>query len=227
MKHLFLLLALSLSVLTASAADTPEDVFWQSVSKTDLAEEYRLYLEQFPKGKYVAEAWRRIGRLEVTPPKPIALIAERYRDNGDGTVTDVTTKLQWMRCAMGQTWTGAMCSGEPSKHNWEQARGLRNNFASHADWRLPTIDELKTLVYCSSGKPATWSKEGKGCDGDYRRPTLVDEAFPNTPNSFFWSGSPLAYDSNDAWGVYFGNGGANGYYLRSSLNSVRLVRGGQ
>lgn len=38
------------------------------------------------------------------PQKP--LIEGRYRDHGDGTVTDVQTGRQWMRCSLRQTWQG-------------------------------------------------------------------------------------------------------------------------
>ncbi len=64
MKHLLLIMALGLFALMAIAADTPEDGFWKSVKKSDVAEEYRLYVEQYPKGKYLGEAWRRIGQIE-------------------------------------------------------------------------------------------------------------------------------------------------------------------
>ncbi len=40
------------------------------------------------------------------------LLGGRYRDNGDGTVTDVETGLQWMRCSLGQKWKGSTCVGE-------------------------------------------------------------------------------------------------------------------
>ncbi|MEI6871170.1 MAG: hypothetical protein WCL08_02705, partial [Verrucomicrobiota bacterium] len=40
----------------------------------------------------------------VAPPPVEVLLAGRYRDNGDGTVTDATTSLQWMRCSLGQEW---------------------------------------------------------------------------------------------------------------------------
>jgi hypothetical protein len=49
----------------AYAADTPEDIFWQSVRKSNLAEEYRLYTEQYPRGKYLEDARRRIATLEA------------------------------------------------------------------------------------------------------------------------------------------------------------------
>jgi hypothetical protein len=227
MKHILFILTLGLFALMAIAADTPEDGFWKSVSKSDVVEEYRLYIEQFPKGKYLGEAWRRVGRLEAQQDeksKQQPLIAGRYRDNGNGTVTDVATKLQWMRCAMGQKWTGSMCQGTARLYKWEEARQLSNDFAGHSDWRLPKIEELRSLAYCSSGTPKTWS-EGETCKGDFQRPTIIDEAFPNAPSSGFWSGSADASLSNFAWGVNFGIGYASDYG-RNYNDSVRLVRGG-
>ena len=50
--------------------------------------------------------------------------------------------------------------------------------------------------------------------------------FPEAPSSYFWSGSPYAFSSNDAWYVLFAYGYA--YVNPRSYNySVRLVRGGQ
>jgi TPR repeat protein len=42
-----------------------EDVFWKSVTNGNVVEEYEAYLTQYPKGKYVAEARRRIRLLEA------------------------------------------------------------------------------------------------------------------------------------------------------------------
>jgi hypothetical protein len=141
--------------------------------------------------------------LDITGP---SLIAERYRDNDDGTVTDLITGLQWKRCAEGQTWTGATCSGDASSHNCETACGLSSHFAGHSDWRLPTIDELKTLVYCSSGQPKMWNDSGElECQGIYNSPTIQTEAFPNTPRSSFWSSSPYI-GRTYVWDVGFRSG---------------------
>ena len=225
MKHFLFILALGLFAISAIAADTPEDIFWTSVTRSDVVEDYRLYVEQSPKGTYLGEAWRRIGRAEANVAKPAPLIAERYKNNGDGTVTDIITKLQWMRCSMGQSWNGSTCLGKTNEYKWEEARQLSSNFAGYTDWRLPKIEELRSLAYCSSGKPKTWS-EGEMCEGDFQLPTIIVEAFPNTPSSYFWSGSPYAGSSNLAWGVSFSVGGA--YYVsRYGSDSVRLVRGGQ
>ena len=49
----------------AHATDTPEDIFWNSVSRTNLVEEYQLYVEQYPKGKYLKEARKRMRQFEA------------------------------------------------------------------------------------------------------------------------------------------------------------------
>jgi hypothetical protein len=175
-----------------------------------------------------------------------ALIAGRYQDKGDGTVTDVKTKLMWMRCSVGQTWTGSTCSGDAETFLWAGAKKQTANFAGHSDWRIPTIEELRTLVYCSNGKPDYFNqgKPGReeyeaqgrpdgfdlGCQGepgkDHQTPAIAQSVFPNTPSLWFWSGSPYASNSNYAWNVGF-NYGYDYNYDRYYFRYVRLVRGGQ
>jgi hypothetical protein len=147
-----------------------------------------------------------------------SIINGRYFDLGDGTVLDIQTGLQWMRCALGQTWTGATCDGAAKKYNWYAAHSavkeLNTNggYAGQCDWRLPSIDELKMLIV------------------ENQKPTIDQQAFPNTPSSLFWSGSPDAYNSDIAWVVnfYYGNAGNAGNAVnRGDNNHVRLVRGGQ
>jgi hypothetical protein len=81
-------------------------------------------------------------------------------------------------------------------------------------------------VYCSSGQPKTWNNSGKICEGGYEKPTIQAAAFPNTPSSYFWSGSPYAGNTDYAWVVGFNDGDAVGSY-RYGGRHVRLVRGGQ
>ena len=68
---------------------------------------------------------------------------ERYLDNGDGTVTDPETGLQWMRCSLGQTWNGGNCLGEAQSYTWDEAMTSADElnqgggYAGYRDWRMP------------------------------------------------------------------------------------------
>ena len=169
----------------------------------------------------------------VSPPHIAEVfIAGRYLDNGDGTVTDATTNLQWMRFSLGQEWKRGTCLGEAKRYKWQEAMEAANNlnrsasYARQRDWRLPTKEELLSIVFCSSGLPKIWNDTGKRCEGDYDRATIEQQAFPNTPSSYFWSGSPYADVSGSAWFVDFYDGSAYDSY-RYHYHHVRLVRGGQ
>ena len=145
-----------------------------------------------------------------------------YIDNRDGTITDTKTGLMWKRCSEGLS--GENCEeGEIEKYTWYDAvKRFKNiEYAGYTDWRLPTIDELKTLLYCSEGK----DKEGD-CNDGFEYPTINQQAFPNTEAWLYWSGSPYAYYSDFAWYVsfYYGYSYAN---ARNYSYPVRLVRGEQ
>ena len=143
-----------------------------------------------------------------------ALAGKTYSDNSDGTVTDPTTGLTWMRCSMGQTWAGSTCSGTASTYNWDQAVALTGavSFSGQGDWRLPNIRELQTIV-----------------DRSHAYPAIDIAAFPDSPIAYFWSSSSYADGSDHVWSVSFGGGhsGTAGGYLKSDLFAVRMVRGGQ
>ena len=143
----------------------------------------------------------------ITP----ALAGKTYSDNDDGTVTDPTTGLVWMRCSMGQTWNGTTCTGKASAYTFDQANALTGTltFAGQSDWRVPNIRELQTIV-----------------DRTVFNPAIDSVVFPAAPSSSYWSGSPYAAGSSNAWHISFGLGNVYDGY-RSSPRNVRLVRGGQ
>ncbi len=131
-----------------------------------------------------------------------------FIDNQDGTVTHKTTGLTWMRCALGQAWTGSTCSGEASFYSYDQAVSLNRSFAGKSGWRLPNIAELQTIV-----------------EREKTRPAINSALFPNTPSNGFWSSSPHVDDASYAWGV--GRSDRPDFYKRYINFPVRLVRASQ
>ena len=218
-------------------------IAWQSAEKCGTAACFRAYLEDYPKGRYARMARARLEPKSESESRPKAaerpsppsrpvqtLLANRYRDHGDGTVTDVKTRLQWMRCSLGQTWQGGTCVGEAKTYSWQAALDAANtlrmgSYAGYRDWRVPTREELLTLIYCSSGRPKTWNDTGKSCEGDYERPTIYQSAFPDTPPISYWSASPFVPYA--AWNVFFDYGNDSTGVVRGGYSAVRLVRGGQ
>jgi len=61
----------------------------------------------------------------------------RYTDNGDGTITDLTTGLMWQK-------TPDLANKLTYAEAVEGAK--RFTLAGHTDWRLPTIKELYSLI---------------------------------------------------------------------------------
>jgi hypothetical protein len=115
----------------------------------------------------------------------------RYRDNGDGTITDLTTELTWQRCASNYRWNGDSCEASYSRTNFNETQQLAadSRVAGYSDWRLPTEDELKGLVYCSSGMPAFYlsDTDAEQCDGVYTEPTIDRTYFQFDVNTIYWA----------------------------------------
>lgn len=159
-----------------------------------------------------------------------ALLADRYKDNNNGTVTDVKTGLQWMRFSLGQEWENGTCNGDAMKYTWQEALNAaevlnQRGYARQQNWRVPTKEELQTLIYSSSGLPSMWNDTGEPCQEPYRHPTIYQPAFPNTPSSWYWSSSDHADNSSRAMVVYFEDGSVR-VNSKNSRNHIRLVRGG-
>ena len=88
------------------------------------------------------------------------------------------------------------------------------------DWRMPTKEELMKLVVCSDGK---YDTDGSCTNITVSTPTINSTYFPNTSDRGYWSSSPYANDSSEAWLVYF-NVGSSFSGLKDYSNFVRLVR---
>ena len=109
----------------------------------------------------------------------------RFIDNGDGTVTDKLTELIWLK--------DATCFGV---RRWNQALSDANSLESGscglsdgskaAEWRLPNVNELESLVNAEESNSAPW---------------LNAQGFTNVQDNNYWSASTYANDTDDAWTV--------------------------
>ena len=149
-----------------------------------------------------------------TKSYPLSTPTERFTDNHDGTVTDTKSGMTWMRCALGQRWTGSRCRGEPRAFTWKSAQdaasGLNaaGGFANHRDWRMPHIPELAMIVERQCANP---------------RVNLT--LFPNTPATYFWTATARRGPGKEgeAYRLSFGPEGA-GPDRKDNLHYARLVR---
>jgi uncharacterized protein DUF1566 len=145
---------------------------------------------------------------------PMSTPTERFSDNGDGTLTDNQSGLTWMRCALGQRWTGTTCGGDPSSYTWQAAQGAavelnqKGGYARHTDWRMPHIPELAMIVE-------------RQCEN----PRINLDLFPATPAAYFWTatGRRGAGMNSEGYLLSFGPEGA-GHSPKETLHYARLVR---
>jgi len=116
-----------------------------------------------------------------------------YTDNGNGTVTDTATGLVWQKCSRGQGTTVGNCTtGSATTSSWTSAitycEGL--TLGSRSDWRLPNINELRSIVdYVKSSSP-----------------TIDSTSFPNTQSGGYWSSSNYIFGGGVSWLVLFDYG---------------------
>jgi hypothetical protein len=144
---------------------------------------------------------------------------DNFIDNGDGTVTHKLTGLMWQRFSIGQTWDGVTCNGKATKMSWDDAINLSSDFAGYSDWRLPTKEELITLVLKVDIKSNLTSKR----DTNNSMSTINPKYFPKTKKESYWSSSLHVKHSSSAWNVNFSDGNYNSNNKGYSY-FVRLVR---
>lgn len=115
----------------------------------------------------------------------------------DGTVYDTRTRLTWQQAI------------PTSRYGWADAEAYCAELALGGDasdaWRLPSINELQTLV------------------DDATNPAIDLVAFPKTPSEYFWSSSAVIDDASRAWTAFFTNGSTYSFALTAAKN-VRCVR---
>ncbi len=144
-----------------------------------------------------------------------SLPSARFQDNGDGTVTDVESKLMWMRCSSGQRWQGERCAGAAESFGWADAQRHADKVSRSAsaffnDWRVPALRELATIT-------------DRGCNN----PRTNLSVFPGTPAAPFWSSTPRPGERGGerVLALHFGAGGVM-LARKDERFHLRLVRTG-
>lgn len=155
------------------------------------------------------------------------------KDNG--TVIDKRSGLQWQRCSVGQKWTGTTCEGTPVELSLKDAKNYSKNYAGYADWRMPSIYELETLLYCHKHKQFPRSEVqgewlGSSCEEENHKMAIVQEVFPNTGKNYYWTSTQSA-DGQYTYTKEFSMGGVGGTAINGKSDckscyhsNLRLVR---
>ncbi|EIJ33098.1 DUF1566 domain-containing protein [Thiothrix nivea] len=133
---------------------------------------------------------------------PASTPTSQFTDHRNGTVTDNKTGLMWKVCSEGQTWDAARnrCGGNGffdgvQPFTWgaamQQAQTVNNSggFAGHHDWRVPTIQELRSIQELRCAMPSMNTEVFGMPESDHAR--------------YFWSSTPSANDASKAWGYTF------------------------
>jgi hypothetical protein len=117
-----------------------------------------------------------------------------FKENEDGTVTDMRTGLMWSQSAPATaTWETALSNCETS------------TTAGYSDWRLPNITELRSI------------------SNDHLNNSSLDPMFfPSAVAQKYWS-STTEHDAQRAWFVNFLSG-LVAYDNKTTLNYVIMVR---
>jgi hypothetical protein len=142
-----------------------------------------------------------------------AYATNAFTDNGDGTVTDSATGLQWTRADSGQamTWSDALA--------WAQARNAEDHLG-HADWRLPNAKELQSIVDYARAPDATGTP---ALDPAFQATAIVNEGGA-ADYPWYWAGTTHASsDGRGSAAVYVAFGRATGWMQLNGAACYSLV----
>jgi len=155
-----------------------------------------------------------------------------YRDNGDGTITDLNTGLMWQKTPGAKVTYADATAGAESF-----------NLAGYTDWRLPTIKELYSLILFSGLDVSPMMAGGVKPDNlvPFLDTKYFDFQYGDTGageriiDAQYWSGTEYVSTTMNGiatvFGVNFADGRIKGYPKQTPrgehLQYVRYVRGTQ
>jgi hypothetical protein len=106
---------------------------------------------------------------KVTPKK-------RFKNNGNGTITDIKTGLIWQRVPRSKAM------------NWQNAKTYCDNLklAGFTDWRLPTRKEIRELIKTGVKPYNEW---------------LIKKGFRNIKSKYYWTSDVYKRLKNNVWSM--------------------------
>lgn len=122
-----------------------------------------------------------------------------FIDNGDGTITDVSTGLMWMQDDNGEgvLWKDALSYAED------------NEFTGYYDWRMPNAKELQSIVDYTRSPDTT---DSAAIDPVFTCSQITNEA-EEVDYPFYWSSTThetWVEGNEGAWGIYVSFGRSMG-----------------
>ena len=140
---------------------------------------------------------------------PVADPESRFIDNGE-TVTDLETGLMWeKKDSKDGIEDYSNFHDVDNRYVWGEALP---SFAGFTDWRLPTLDELKTILFAPDP-----------CTGRLYGVCIADPLFYPNSDQYYWTSSDWEINPDSAYAIFFYNG-----HIASSEKygtyHVRLVR---
>ncbi|MDD5387580.1 MAG: DUF1566 domain-containing protein [Sulfuricurvum sp.] len=134
------------------------------------------------------------------------VINDRFTDNGDGTISDKQLKVIWVK-------DPSVIDALKSTMTFDVAKSACDKLSYagfNSGWRMPTVEELRSIVDYTRNDPA-WDIN----------------VFGGKHDNWYWTGTPCAWDrTGSAWVVYSGSGDV-GSDDRNVHGYVRPVRSSQ
>lgn len=149
-------------------------------------------------------------------------VPRSFTDNGDGTITDNVNGLVWEKLS-----DDGSIHDKDAAYTWADAFAVKvaalnlMAFAGHADWRLPNLFELSSLLDLETENPRTYPEFRSNCvDG------CTAETCSCTRNGHYWTSSSFYGDTSEAWIVPFHSSVVSRAEKFAPSIQVRAVRGG-
>lgn len=147
-------------------------------------------------------------------------LPNRFKDNGDGTLTDSRTGLIWLKNASCGNFFEGDQNGNRNSRAWPEAKSAASRLSSgfcdlsdgskEGDWRLPSREELLAIAHDVS-KKEKWQ---------------AGEAFSGIQSVYYWSSTKGDLYQDYAFYVSMMYG-IDSYAFQLNTFHVLPVRGGQ